>query len=129
MACKPTGAVFVPEPAEPLPNRPARDGIEGKLAVFQSDWSKALAPRPASVLVVSELLLCREGVASGLERSGAWHVAGAVTTAEAESALTATRADAVLLDVSLPRALAVAARLREAAPEVAIVGFGLGETV
>jgi DNA-binding NarL/FixJ family response regulator len=79
------------------------------------------------VLVVSDLLLCREGVASGLRSKGMLAVLEAVSLANAESALAAARPDAVLLDMSSPLALALAARLRAAAPGVPVVGFGLGD--
>lgn len=99
------------------------------MAVFQSGWSGAPAPalRLPGVLIISDLLLCREGVASGLTRVGALMVGGAASGAEAESALAAVRPDAVLLDVSLPGMLLVAGRLHDRAPGVPIVGFGLGE--
>lgn len=96
------------------------------MAVFGGNWSeRASAPRPR-VLVVSDLLLCREGVAGGLERSGVLAVAGTAAVADAESHVTVPP-EAVLLDVSSAGALALAVRLRRGAPAVPIVGFGLGE--
>ncbi len=100
---------------------------KGNMAVFQSGWIAAAGRRQPSVLVVSDLLLCREGVASGLRSAGTLAVGGSAASAGAESALAAVRPDAVLIDVSAPRMLELAARLRASAPGVPIVGFGIGD--
>jgi DNA-binding NarL/FixJ family response regulator len=99
------------------------------MAVFQSGWSGATGRQLPSVLIVSDVLLCREGVAAGLTRAGTLLVGGLASVAEAESAIASIDPDAVLLDVSMPAARPVAARLHDCAPGRPIVGFGLGDDV
>jgi two-component system, NarL family, nitrate/nitrite response regulator NarL len=87
------------------------------------------APRaPHRVLVISEVLLYREGVARGLEQTGRFGAvaaadgAGALAALEAEGAASA---DVVLLDASHAEALAVARQLRLRQRQVPVVGFGI----
>jgi two-component system nitrate/nitrite response regulator NarL len=78
-----------------------------------------------SVLIVSDVLLYREGVASGLSRSGVLIVASTANCDEALRAITDLGPDAVLLDVSSPEALQAARQIRLAAPGILIIGFGI----
>ncbi len=82
------------------------------------------------LLIVSDILLYREGVARALEQAGGFVVAGTRdgrVAALAPGALASGEPyDVVLLDVSRPDALALAATLRAHAPGVPVVGFGVG---
>lgn len=78
------------------------------------------------VLVVSDVLLYREGVARGLAQLGRMSIVDALSGGEAIAKLETLRADAILLDASAPEALAIARQLRALRPQVPIVGFGIG---
>ncbi len=78
------------------------------------------------VLVVSDVLLYREGVASGLASAGMLLVVGAAGGHEALVAMTSDPADAVVIDASTPDILGVARLLRLTWPRVPVIGFGIG---
>ena len=78
------------------------------------------------VLVVSDVLLYREGIARGLTQLGRLKIVGAASGAEAEAMLGAIAVDAILLDASAPESLHVARQLRASLPDLPIVGFGIG---
>lgn len=78
------------------------------------------------VLVVSDVLLYREGVARGLAQLGRMSIVDALSGREAIAKLESLRVDAILLDASAPEALAVARQLRALRPQMPIVGFGIG---
>lgn len=77
------------------------------------------------LLVVSSVLLYREGVAMGLARMGRFSVVGAVSGAEAVETISTVAADVILLDASSPESLLVARQLCAACPELPIVGFAI----
>ncbi|NIJ18795.1 DNA-binding NarL/FixJ family response regulator [Sphingomonas naasensis] len=78
------------------------------------------------VLVVSDVLLYREGVARGLAQLGRMAIVAALSGTEAIGRLESLAVDAILLDASIPEALIVARRLRALRPELPVVGFGIG---
>ncbi len=82
---------------------------------------------PPRVLVVSDTLLYREGIARGLAQDEKLRVAGVATGHEALAKMHEAAADAVLLDTAAPDALAVARMLKLAWPHVAVIGFGVGD--
>jgi DNA-binding NarL/FixJ family response regulator len=79
------------------------------------------------VLVVSDILLYREGVARGLQQLGSMCVVGAAGGSEAMTAMREAPADAVLLDASAAESLAFARTLKSIWPDVPVVGFGIGD--
>lgn len=79
------------------------------------------------VLVVSDTLLYREGIARGLAQNAKLHVAGSATGREALARMEHVPADAVVLDTAGPNALAVARMLKVAWPAVVVIGFGVGD--
>jgi two-component system, NarL family, nitrate/nitrite response regulator NarL len=79
------------------------------------------------VLVISDVLLYREGVASGLADAGMLLVVGAAGGHEALVAMTREAADAVVIDASTPDILGVARLLRMTWPRVPVIGFGIGD--
>lgn len=81
---------------------------------------------PPRVLVVSDVLLYREGVASGLASAGMLTVVGAASGHEALIAMSENVADAVVIDASTPDILGVARTLRMTWPRVPVIGFGIG---
>ena len=78
------------------------------------------------VLVVSDVLLYREGIARGLSQLGRLTIVDALSGAEAASRLRSIVADAILLDASVLESLVVARQLRATRPELPIVGFAIG---
>lgn len=82
--------------------------------------------RTIRVLVVSDVLLYREGVARGLAQSERMTIAAALSGIEAVAQLPTLGVDAVLLDASAPESLVVARRLHAIRPPLPIVGFGIG---
>jgi two-component system, NarL family, nitrate/nitrite response regulator NarL len=85
-------------------------------------------PQTPKVLIVGDILLYREGVASAVAASGLMTVAATVVCLDALSALNgpAGRVDAVLVDASTKSALAIARAIRENCPSLPIIGFGIG---
>jgi DNA-binding NarL/FixJ family response regulator len=78
------------------------------------------------VLVVSDVLLYREGIAHGLARLGRLTIVAALSGAEAAAMLESAALDAILLDASASESLLVARQLRVSRPDLPIVGFGIG---
>lgn len=78
------------------------------------------------VLVVSDILLYREGVARGLATLGRMAIVAALSGIEAVAKLESLEVDAILLDASVPESLILARRLRALRPQLPIVGFGIG---
>lgn len=79
------------------------------------------------VVVVSDTLLYREGVARGLAHDEKLIVAAVATMREALAKMELARADAVLLDTAASGALALARMLKLAWPTVAVIGFGVDD--
>ncbi len=77
------------------------------------------------ILVVSEVLLYREGVAGGLAQAGRFRVVGAVGASEVLAVLTAEPVDVILLDASELDALEIARALQAHDKAVPVVGFGI----
>ena len=77
------------------------------------------------VLVVSDVLLYRDGVAGGLAAAGMLVVVGAATGHEALVAMSCDAADAIVIDASTPDILGVARALRMTWPRVPVIGFGI----
>src|SRR3954465_2507105 len=78
------------------------------------------------VLVVSDVLLYREGIRRGLDQLGRLTIVGASSGAEAAAMLGSLAVDAILLDASAAESLLVARELRASHPDLPIVGFGIG---
>ena len=87
---------------------------------------RVTVPR-SSVLIVSDVLLYRQGLASTLAHDERLHVVAAVRGDAAVAALHASPARAVLLDMSGPNSLNVARLLRRATPELRIIGFAISD--
>jgi DNA-binding NarL/FixJ family response regulator len=81
--------------------------------------------RPPRLLIVSDVLLYREGLSAALVREPSVEVAGAVPGAEAARAITGLAPDVVLLDASLAEGLALARDIRLRAPATRVIGFGV----
>jgi two-component system, NarL family, nitrate/nitrite response regulator NarL len=91
-----------------------------------NDFNVTAAIHPR-VLVVSDTLLYREGVARGLAQDQKLIVAGMATVREALAKMEQAASDAVLLDTAASGALALARMLKLAWPNVAVVGFGVDD--
>jgi DNA-binding NarL/FixJ family response regulator len=77
------------------------------------------------VIIVSDVLLYREGLEASLVRDGRLKVLAAVSSSEAPAAVPASGLDAVLLDATLGSGLALARQLRSQRPGARLVGFGI----
>ena len=91
-------------------------------SILHSDESRASRTR---VLVVSDVLLYREGLKASLGGVAGLEITNAVSGPEAIARAQALAPDVVLLDASLPDSLALAREMRRLAPGVRIVGFGV----
>ncbi len=80
------------------------------------------APR---VVIVSNVLLYRDGLVASLVRDGRLEVAAALSAPDALVALATLPADALLLDASMPNGLALARELRSSYPAMRLIGFGI----
>jgi DNA-binding NarL/FixJ family response regulator len=89
--------------------------------VVHSD-SEHVRPR---VIVVSDVLLYRHGLAASLERDGRIEVAAAISARDTHVALAAQPTDALLLDASTESGLALARQIRSSYPALRLVGFGI----
>lgn len=79
----------------------------------------------ATVTIVSDVLLYREGLAASLLRDGRLAVRGVVSSAEALPAIACDIPDAVLLDGGMQDMLLLARKIRAHLPATRIVGFGI----
>ena len=86
----------------------------------------AVADDVVRVLVVSDVLLYREGVARGLAQLGRLSIVDALAGVDAVTRVVSITVDAILLDASIPESLVVARQLRAARPELPVIGFGIG---
>ena len=77
------------------------------------------------VVIVSDVLLYREGLAASLASDGRLQVVGAVGVAEAPGVLARLAPDAALLDAAMKGGLALARLLRASHPSIQLVGFGI----
>lgn len=82
--------------------------------------------RLPSALVVSDIMLFRDGISAGLRRLGALEVIGTLCPDEALDHLAAHDVEVVILDTSRRRALAHAWAIKQCCPSVQIVAFGIG---
>jgi DNA-binding NarL/FixJ family response regulator len=84
--------------------------------------SSAGAPR---VVVASDVLLYREGLASSLAADGRLAVVATVGASDALEAISRFDPEAALIDASAPEGLPLARAVRGRFPECRLVGFGL----
>ena len=97
-------------------------------------WSRNGLDRPEignrpdtspTVVIVSDVLLYREGLAASLARDGRLEVIASLGAADALDALDDLSPDALLLDASMERGLVLARRIRSDCPDLRVVGFGI----
>jgi DNA-binding NarL/FixJ family response regulator len=79
----------------------------------------------ARVVIISDVLLYREGLQASLVRDGRLEVVAAVSSGQALGAISARGIDAVLLDAAMASGLALARQMRSLRPDVRLVGFGI----
>lgn len=79
-----------------------------------------------SALVVSDIMLFRDGISTGLRRLGALDVVATLCPDEALGYLAVHCVDVVILDTSRRRALSHAWAIRQSRPSLQIVAFGIG---
>jgi DNA-binding NarL/FixJ family response regulator len=83
-----------------------------------------VGPRPAAV-VVSDVLIYREGIAAGLARIGELRVVGAISAEELPAVLAEHPVRIVFVDISRTRSRDAARAARALAPQVQVIGFGM----
>ena len=97
-------------------------------------WSRHGLDRPdagnrpessPTVVIVSDVLLYREGLAASLARDGRLEVIALLGESDAPEALDELSPDALLLDASMERGLVLARRIRSDFPDLRVVGFGI----
>ncbi|WP_129793273.1 response regulator transcription factor [Sphingosinicella sp. CPCC 101087] len=91
-------------------------------ASARNEVSGASKPR---VVIISNVLLYREGLAASLTKDGRLEVASALGSGSALAAIQAIGPDAVLLDASTSGALILARQVRACCPSARLVGFGI----
>jgi DNA-binding NarL/FixJ family response regulator len=80
--------------------------------------------RPGAV-VISDVLIYREGIAAGLARIGDLHIVGAICAEELPALLAAHAIEILFVDISRARSNEAARIARELLPEIQIIGFGM----
>jgi DNA-binding NarL/FixJ family response regulator len=91
---------------------------------MRRDDDSCRVTRPAAV-VISDVLIYREGIAAGLARIGDLHMLGSIS-AEELPALLATRAiEIAFVDISRARSNEAARLARELMPDIHVIGFGM----
>lgn len=81
-------------------------------------------PQPSAV-VVSDVLLYREGVAAGIARLGDFRPVVPVSLCEFPARLESLRADVMFVDVSRTDSYGAARLARKLAPGMLVIGFGM----
>jgi DNA-binding NarL/FixJ family response regulator len=80
--------------------------------------------RPSAV-VISDVLIYREGIAAGLARIGDLHVVGAISAEELPALLAAHAIEIAFLDISRACSNEAARFARELMPQIQVIGFGM----
>ena len=80
--------------------------------------------RPAAV-VVSDVLIYRDGIAAGLARIGDLKLVGAIAAEDLPATLAAHAVQIVFVDISRARSREAARAARALAPQVQVIGFGM----
>ena len=78
-----------------------------------------------TVIIVSDVLLYREGLAASLQRDGRLNVLDLVSGHDALPSISRQPPDAILLDGSIDDCLRLARKIRAHFPALRIVGFGI----
>jgi DNA-binding NarL/FixJ family response regulator len=80
---------------------------------------------PPRVLIVSDVVLYRDGLAASLARDGRLRVAAVTGGVDVLRVIAQRAPDVLLLDGAMEGYLSLARKIRTAAPELRIVGFGI----
>lgn len=80
-----------------------------------------------TAVIISDVLLYREGVRDGMLRLGGIEIVAAIGSAGVTDLLESPLPDLVIIDASRPATLAVARMLAQLAPSIRIIGFGIGD--
>lgn len=100
----------------------------GAVASVVDEGGARAAPSDAvTVIVISDVLLHREGVAAALSARPPLRVLATGGAGDAVRLARAHAPGAILIDVPGPAALAQVPALKAAAPDAALVGFGVGD--
>lgn len=86
---------------------------------------RSSAAKVATVTIVSDVLLYREGLAASLTRDGRLAIRDLISGADALPAIARSMPDAVLLDGGMEEMLLLARKIRAHLPALRIIGFGI----
>ena len=86
------------------------------------------SPELPAVMIVSSVLLYREGLAASLAADGRLAVVSVIDPAQATAQAAALRPNAVVFDASGQEALAMARRLKQLDDGIVLVGFGISNS-
>lgn len=101
------------------------DDFDRATGLRQSEGSGELFPR---VMVISPVLLYREGLTASLAADGRIEVVAATGPASAHAQALACNPDAILFDATGDDALGMARRLKRSVPRIVLIGFGISDT-
>lgn len=82
--------------------------------------------RLPTAVIISDVLLYREGVHDGMQRLGGIAIVAAIGSADVSALLEHALPDLVIIDASRSATLAAARLLARVAPGIRIIGFGIG---
>jgi DNA-binding NarL/FixJ family response regulator len=100
--------------------------MQRELSRMEREWDEAFrAEDKPSALVVSNVLIYREGIAAGLARLGDLQIIEAVSAAQLPVALADRPVQIVFIDISHPESRESARLAREISPDVHVIGFGM----
>jgi DNA-binding NarL/FixJ family response regulator len=91
---------------------------------MRPDDDSCSVTRPAAV-VISDVLIYREGIAAGLARIGDLHVVGAISAEELPALLASHAIEIAFVDISRARSNEAARFARELLPQIQVIGFGM----
>lgn len=96
-------------------------------SVVDEEGTRSRAPEAIAVLVISDVLLHREGVAAALAARPPLRVLATGGSGDAVRLARAHAPGAILIDVPGGTALALIPALKAAAADAALIGFGVGD--
>jgi two-component system nitrate/nitrite response regulator NarL len=100
--------------------------MQREQARMERDRDQAFrADERPTALVVSNVLIYREGIAAGLARLGDLHIVGAVPAEQLAGVLKETAVEIVFIDISHQRSRECARTAREISQDLHVIGFGM----
>jgi two-component system nitrate/nitrite response regulator NarL len=109
-----------------LGNHHSSGNMQRELSRMERDREQAWrAGRKPTALVVSDVLIYREGIAAGLARLGDLEIVATVSADQLKGVLRRNRIQVLFVDISHPRSRECARIAREISDELQVIGFGM----